>query len=186
MHDLSVDLVLKALAETGRRLSESADAAPCRIVLCGAVAGMLTGELSADRRTLDCDVITSEPPDQFDAVAEAAAAVATQLDLSPQWLNADSRAYAHLLPLGWADRVSWIGRYGPLDVAVISRCDLLALKLMGVDQRPHDLEDLEAMKPSPAECDFLLAHLDRIECESLDRRSYEPQRSVLEELRRSW
>lgn len=182
MHNVTHRIVLEALAATGRRLVEQRRTEPVRIVLCGAVAGILGGDLSSERMTLDCDVIVSEPREGFDAVADAAFDVAQALELRPLWLNHDSRMYAHMLPSGWKRRLRRVDRFGPLEVMVVGRRDLMALKLMGVDKRPQDLEDLESMRPTRAEIEFLAQYLTAMETESLERRRYDAQRTVLDEL----
>lgn len=183
MRTLSQKTVIAALKATGHSLTEAGETEPVTVTLCGAVAGILSGELGGDRQTLDCDVIANEPQDRFDVIAAAAARVAEQLDLKPQWLNRDSSMYAHLLPIGWKTRLQHIDRFGPLEVVVVGRRDLMALKLMGSRQRPHDLEDLEAMRPTEDEIVFLLNYLDQAESESLDRDSYELQREILQDMR---
>lgn len=185
MQNMSQDRVLKALAATGQRLAEVGVTQPVQVIVCGAVAGILNGDLSGERQTLDCDVIASEPQDQFSSVADAAAAIAETLGLKPQWLNQDASMYAHLLPLGWKHRLHRIDRFGPLEVKTVSRRDLLALKLMGVVKRPHDLEDIEEMQPTAAELNFMSEHLDRLEAESLAGQTYDFQRTVIDDLRRS-
>lgn len=183
MHNFNQKRALDALAATGRELINAGETEPVTVVLCGAVAGILTGQLSGDRQTLDCDVIASEPQESFEAIANAAAVAAEQLDLKPQWLNRDSRMYAHLLPVGWKDRLQRIDRFGPLEIMAISRRDLLALKLMGSKQRPQDLEDIEEMQPTEDEMNFLSDYLDQMEAESLDRQTFDLERSILNDLR---
>ena len=185
MHNMSHDNVLKALSETGRRMANLANVEPVRVVVCGAVAGILAGDLSGERQTLDCDVIASDPRDAFANVAHAAAEVAEELDLKPQWLNQDSSMYAHLLPIGWKKRLQRVDRFGPLEVMIVGRRDLLALKLMGAPQRPQDLDDLEEMKPTTAELVFLSEYLDQQEAESVARETYDSQRALLDDLRGS-
>ncbi|MBI1337326.1 MAG: hypothetical protein GC164_10235 [Phycisphaera sp.] len=116
-------------------------------------------------------------------MADAAAHVAQSLDLKPNWLNQDAGMYAHRLPAGWRNRLRRINTFGPMEVMVVGRCDLLALKLMGIAKRPHDLEDIETMRPTSPEIDFLDDYLDQQEAESLDRETFERQRSILKELR---
>jgi len=183
MHNLEPEAVRKALNATGERLADEGVAGPIRIVLCGALALMVRNALAAGRRTLDCDVIAHEPADAFVEVAAAARAVADRLGLPANWLNDEASAFAYLLPLGWRDRVSALATFGPLEVQVLARFDLLALKLVGAASRPQDLEDIEQMRPTPDELDRLAAHLDRLEAEALDGRTYEAQRQLLAEMR---
>jgi len=183
MQNLGRELVLNALAATGSVLAEADQTEPVRVVLCGAAAGILGGDLGGQRQTLDCDVIESEPGERFGAVRDAASIVAEQHGLKADWLNQESRRYAHLLPPGWTQRLRPVGRFGPLEVLAVGRRDLLALKLMGTAQRPQDLEDIESMSPSGDELDFLARYLDQTEAESLDRETFDAQRAVLQELR---
>ncbi|MDH3583636.1 MAG: hypothetical protein OER86_05420 [Phycisphaerae bacterium] len=185
MPNLSQQAVLKALKATGERFGDRPDAGPIRIVVCGAVAGILSEELSGQRQTLDCDVIVSDPEERFAALAEAAAEVGRHLSLKPDWLNQDAGMYAHLLPLGWKQRLRSIDRFGLLQVMIIGRIDLLALKLIGSAKRPQDLDDIDEMEPTREELNFMAEYLDRKEAESLDHESFEHQRSVLEDLKAS-
>lgn len=185
MHNDSKSLMLTALAQTGRKLASG----QCRvgmieIVICGAVAGILGGELTGDRQTMDCDVIASDPRDGFKMLAEVAADIAKQFGLKPNWLNDEAAIYAHRLPAGWKGRLHTVGVFDALTVRIVSRMDLLALKLMGISHRPWDLEDIEALKPTAEEIDFLKDYLDQQEQISLDRESFFDQRAILEELRR--
>lgn len=182
MPDLGRELVLQALQATGAALAVNGETEAIQVVLCGSMAGILGGHLPAERQTLDCDVIASQPSDRFPAIAAAAANVAHTLDLSPQWLNNESRVFAWRLPVGWKERLHTIGRFGPLTVTAVSRRDLMALKLVGAAKRPQDLEDLDAMKPDQHEAAFLHRYLDQSETESLDRASYDHERALLNEL----
>jgi len=131
---------------------------------------------------VDCDVIVTDPAERFAEVAEAAARTARELDLAPTWLNNDSRMFSWLLPIGWSERLERVGTFGPLRVEAISRRDLLALKLIAAVKRARDLEDLRDLRPDAEEFAFLRRYLDRVESESLDRASYDAQRTVLNQL----
>jgi len=127
-------------------------------------------------------VIVTDPAERFAEVAEAAARTARELDLAPTWLNNDSRMFSWLLPIGWSERLERVGTFGPLRVEAISRRDLLALKLIAAVKRARDLEDLRDLRPDAEEFAFLRRYLDRVESESLDRASYDAQRTVLNQL----
>ena len=90
--------------------------------------------------------------------------------------------FAHLLASGWSERQLRVKRFGPLDIWVVSRRDLLALKLMGAAARPQDLEDLDAMKPTAEEKIFLAGYLDEMENDSPDHATFEVQRELLQDL----
>lgn len=45
MHSMTQDRVLKALAVTGQRLTDAGVTQPVQVVVCGAVAGILNGDL---------------------------------------------------------------------------------------------------------------------------------------------
>lgn len=83
------------------------------------------------------------------------------------------------LALGWHDRCEEVGKFSPLNVTRISRLDLLAMKLVSAAKRLQDITDLDSMKPTGSELDFLEAHLDRLEREDLDRQTFDRQRSIL-------
>jgi hypothetical protein len=173
---------IKALKATGNRLQRSSRSGQVTVILGGAVAAMVVARMPADRVTHDCDVVASEPDDLWAAVQQAARQVAQEQGLPSEWLNRDSRMYAHLLPLGWRRRCEQIGEFGALKVLAISRRDLMAMKLMGAAVRPQDLEDIFAMKPSKPDVAFLDAHLDRLDAESLTRESHDAARAILKEL----
>ena len=179
----SREFVLQALADTGRHLEAAGHTTSVAVVLCGAAAGILGGYLPPDRVTLDCDVIVAEPHDRFVPVHQAAQIVAERHGLKPEWLNADSQMFAHLLPVGWRDRRTRVDCFGPLEVFTLHRRDLLALKLAGAAKaRPQDLEDLQAMQPTEEDKTFLNAHLDRLRRESLDHDDHEVEQALLNEL----
>lgn len=183
MHSMSRQLVLKALADTGRQLSELGQSEPVQVVLCGAAAGILNGDLSGERLTLDCDVIESLPDDRFALIEEAARLAGAPLGLKADWLNRQAQMYGAYLPLGWRKRLNRIDQFGPLLVMTLSRRDLLGLKLIGAVRRPQDLQDIEEMESTKAELAFLDRHLDRLAAESLDGESFSNERDLLDELR---
>jgi len=173
---------IKALTQTGKQLQQASKNIPMRVILGGAVAAMAVAGMPVSRVTHDCDVLTSEPDDQWEAIHQAAQRVAEQQGLPKEWLNRDSRMYVHFLPVGWRNRCQLIGTFGPMQVLAISRLDLLAMKLMGAIVRPQDLEDMLALKPTKKDFVFLHKHLDRLDAESLTRETYDTQRAILREL----
>ncbi|MBI1809494.1 MAG: hypothetical protein HYR75_06295 [Gemmatimonadetes bacterium] len=55
--------------------------------------------------------------------------VATDFGLPSDWLNSEmSSGYSAGLPIGYGDRIQW-RRYGSLEIGVLHRTDLIALKL---------------------------------------------------------
>lgn len=176
---------LEALKATGTRLEGAGVIDQITVILGGAVAAMVTAGVRASRATHDCDVLASEPDEQWHVVHAAAVEVGGQRGLSTEWLNRDARMYAHLLPLGWRKRCQVVGQFGPLTVLAISRRDLMAMKLMGAPIRPQDLEDLLAMRPTPADVVFLHEHLDRLEAESLAGETRDNERAILRYLEQS-
>lgn len=184
MKPLTAQLVRQALAEVGNRLRPRSE--PIELVLAGGVAGLLEGSLRASRTTGDCDVISLSDQGSWAAWEEieaAAEVVGASMSLPKKWLNSDCRNYAWCLPLNWRDRCLLVGRFGPLTVVRIARFDLMATKLMGSPTRPQDFSDLQDLHPSDEECAQLEAHLDRLQNEDLDDRTFDDQRSILDTLR---
>ena len=142
------------------------------VILGGAVAAMIVANLLATRVTRDCDVVLSESDAGWESVHDAARQVARNRGLPVDWLNRDSRMYAHLLPTGWQKRCEVVGQFGPLEV--------LAMKLMGAPVRPQDLEDIIAMRPTADDIAFLHGHLDRLDAESLTREIHDGPRATLD------
>lgn len=100
------------------------------------------------------------------------------------WLNGQCQMYAWCLPLGWRERCGRARTYGPLEVWLLDRRDFIAAKIVSSPQRPHDIEDVIAVKPTEAEFVFVENHLDRLTEESLDTdRTFEDARAILQSLR---
>lgn len=127
---------------------------------------MLMDLLSPSRTTADCDVMVIDPGEAWEQVKTSAEAAAREVGLKPDWLNDDCRMYAWQMPLGWQARCKELGRFGPLKVLALGRKDLIASKIMGAPQRVQDRSDLQALKPTAAELDFVETHLQRIEAET--------------------
>ncbi|MBL4701441.1 MAG: hypothetical protein JKX85_09305 [Phycisphaeraceae bacterium] len=176
---------IRALTLTGKQLQQSDKSTKVTIIIGGSVAAMAVADMPVSRVTHDCDVLASERDDQWEAVYQAAQRVAEQQGLPKEWLNRDSRMYAHFLPVGWRSRCQLVGTFGPMQVLAISRLDLLAMKLMGAIVRPQDLEDMLALKPTKKDFVFLHKHLDRLDAESLTRETHDTERAILRELEAS-
>ncbi|MCA3004376.1 MAG: DUF6036 family nucleotidyltransferase [Planctomycetaceae bacterium] len=151
--------LMDALAKVGERLAERDDG-EVEIVLVGAAAGMLTGELPASRTTSDCDVMVLLPEEALGRLAIASEAVAADLGLPPTWLNTDVQLRRDALPEDWATRCHVVGQWGSLRVKAIGRWDLIAMKTLA--GRAQDLADLRRLRPTAAEWRAVHAYLDAL------------------------
>jgi hypothetical protein len=77
--------------------------------------------------------------------------------LPTHWLNSASEAFADALPSGWLRRRQFACTLGRLQVFVISRVDLIAMKVIA--GRAQDVEDLQAMNVTEQERTFVREHL---------------------------
>lgn len=183
MSRLDAHLTARALRSVGDVLSARGVSHRVRLVLAGGTAGLFGGFFREHRVTGDCDVLWSGDDQTWRAIADAARSVAEAQGLPPTWLNRDCTAYAWCLPLGWQQRCEPVGAFGPLEVLRIGRFDLIAAKVMGAPGRPQDLEDLFDLRPTSDEIRLLDEHLDRLEAEDLDRRTFDHQRRIVDALR---
>lgn len=182
MNLLDSNFAINALRATGDVLAARGRVEPIELVVAGGTAGLLGDLLSPSRTTGDCDVMWRGDLPTWGQVAQAAAAVAAQLDLPTTWLNRDCVTYAWTLLLGWRQRCEPVGVFGPLTVLRLSRIDLIATKVVGAPTRPQDVEDLIQIKPTTDELRVIAEHIDRLEAEDLDRRSFDDQRAILRAL----
>ncbi len=136
------------------------------IVVIGGAAVNLLGIVT--RATTDVDILAFArpgahgrlrltPPDEPlpRALVEPARTVATDLGLDPNWLNAGPASqWRSGLPPGLESRVQW-SNYGGLDVGLVSRYDLIFLKLYAAvdDAGPTSVhfQDLLALMPTDEE-----------------------------------
>lgn len=183
LRNLDQHLVIKAIRKTGEYLIERGIAEPIPIIIAGGVAALLGQYLSQSRTTGDCDVLNDVDDDTWAVLQEAVAKVASDLNLPKAWLNRESRIYQNCFALGWEERAVAVGRFGPLDVRIVSRKDLIASKIVSAIIRQYDYEDLRSIKPTLQELDFASDHLDRLEAEDLDAKCYDNERAILESLR---
>ncbi len=149
-----LDVVLAAL---GEQLVTAEDHA--HLVVIGG-SGLLAIDAIA-RSTRDVDILALERDGELvsadplpPAIASAAALVARDLGLEPDWLNPGPTSLLELgLPTGFAGRL--IERdYGPaLRVSFASRIDQISFKLYAAADRrePRDFADLRRLEPTPAE-----------------------------------
>lgn len=150
----------KALTLVGELLEAGSHTA--RLVVIGGTAVNLRGFVS--RTTTDVDVLalaeetvsgelTIRRPAPLPAELLAAAAeVARDLNLDPQWINAGPESQWDTgLPPGLVDRIEW-RRYRGLSIGLVGRLDLIFLKLYAAaDDRDTDsvhFQDLLALKPT--------------------------------------
>jgi len=181
--NLDQHLVLEAIRKTGDYLVERGIAEPIQIIIAGGVAALLGQYLSQNRTTADCDVLNDVDDEIWGVIQDAVAKVASDLDLPKAWLNRESRIFQNNFALGWEDRAVKVDRFGPLDVRIISRRDLIASKIVSAITRQYDYEDLKSIEPTKQELDFAAEHLDRLEAEDLDAKCYDKERAILDSLR---
>ncbi len=154
----------KALQGVGELLARRGDEAA--IVVVGGTALNLLGVV--ERYTRDVDVLALatprpraepndvRPPDPLpSALRDAAATVARDLRLPPDWLNTDVGAqWKTGLPPGLVDRIQW-QRFGGLWVGLPHRLDMIHFKLYAaaddIGTRSRHYQDLVALAPTAAE-----------------------------------
>ena len=175
---MNTSTVERALRRLGEVLEYHRD---IEILLVGGAAGMVTGVLSPDRVTTDCDVMVYIPPDAMSAVELAAGEVADEMSLSPTWLNSDVQLRLDALPDGWEKRKIHVGTYGRLRVSAASRPDLIAMKVLA--GRDQDIEDLQAMRIRRDEVAFVGEYLESLDSKGTRPDQVEEARALLESLK---
>ncbi len=128
------ETVKEYLRELGTSISE-----PVTLEISGAIALILGGYLN--RATTDIDVVNEVP-----------AAIRNRHDL----LNDLQKRYglllthfqSHYLPVGWQQRLNYLGDFGSIKLYTVDVYDLFLGKLCSA--RTKDLDDLRAIKPSLA------------------------------------
>ena len=141
----------EALSALGRRAS-----GPVSLVLGGSAALILSNDLP--RPTDDGDVVTSEP-----GMGELQALIREIADsegLPPGWLNGSIQSYTYVLPADYTSRLVSMPPFGRLQVRLLSRRDVILMKVYGM--RPRDIDDLHAIRPTLEELAFVRAQLARI------------------------
>lgn len=160
--ELNSSTIDQALGMLARNL-EVDGSPPIEIVVCGGASLIALGTVT--RPTDDVDIVALRdsagslvaPVPLPETLLAAAAVVAQNFDLKPNWLNnGPSRGEGGLfqmgLPDGFASRL--IKRvYGPcLTVYFIGRLDQIFFKLYsGADREGVDLKDLRALRPTEDE-----------------------------------
>lgn len=138
---------------------------PIRLVVIGGTAINLLGFVA--RTTTDVDVLalavetasgnlSIEPPSPLpEALLDAAAEVARDLNLDPDWINTGpEKQWDTGLPPGLEERIEWRD-YGVLSVGLAGRRDLIFFKLYAAadDRGPQSVhfQDLLALRPTVEE-----------------------------------
>lgn len=158
----SPDSVETALSAVGELLDAAKQ--PAAVVIVGGAALNLLGFVS--RTTRDVDVIAQSYTDAAGkrrlaqaepfppALEEAIATVSRDLSLPQDWMNTVvAKQWSQGLPPWTAQDLEWRS-YGALEVGLVGRRTLIALKLFAaVDQGPDSVhvQDLLALVPTPAE-----------------------------------
>ena len=149
-----LDQVLSALAEL-----LAAAGSQAHLVVIGGSGLVAIGAVT--RPTRDVDVVALKHDDELVTanplpapVAEAAAIVARDFGLDPNWLNAGPTSLLDLgLPPGFQQRLITRSYGVSLEVSFAARVDQVYFKLYAVADRrePRDVTDLQALSPTPEE-----------------------------------
>lgn len=156
------DTLVEALTRLGNTLADRE--LHFHVAIVGGAALLLTGQISRPTQDVDVAAVASDGPLSStwrlpDPLIEASRDVAATLGLEPDWLNAAAVAViGDDLPDGYETRLDRY-RFGPLTVSVLSRLDLMGLKLLAAfDEGPHSqhVADLRAMGSTPEELEKAL------------------------------
>jgi len=149
-----LDVVLSALGEQLELAGE-------RVHLVVVGGSGLIAIAAVTRATRDVDVVALEVEGALvsakplpEAVAAAAAIVARDFGLEPNWLNpGPTSLLLHGLPSGFADRMLTRDYGLALRVSFAARVDQIFLKLYAAADRrePRDFEDLRRLAPTESE-----------------------------------
>jgi Nucleotidyltransferase of unknown function (DUF6036) len=120
----------------------------------GGAALQLLGVI--ERVTKDCDVLYPELPE---VILIAAREFAGQNNLPKDWLNNGPSSLIRDLPSGWEGRRRDIFTGRALRLLSLGSEDLLRSKLYAYLDRGIDLDDIRALKPSPADIEALIPWL---------------------------
>lgn len=160
---LDAALIRATLTAVGELLAAEGDREA--IVVAGGATLSLLGIVQ--RTTSDVDVIARawhdedgtlglHTPEPFPPLLERAIrTVARDFGLDDHWLNAAAgKQWSHGLPPGTAEGITWENYGGGLDVGLVGRPTLIALKLFAaVDRGPASVhfQDLVRLSPTDAE-----------------------------------
>lgn len=153
------------------------------ILVCGAFAIHLQG-ISRIEQTQDIDSVKPIAPELRTLIAR----VGQALNLSERWLN--DQASDIVLPKDALKRTAKIDRWKNIDVEVLNRIDLIALKSAAFFSRGthtlKDWEDLELLKPTAAEIEFAISYMRQHSApeKSAPRKFHEEFEEVLNELKK--
>lgn len=157
MSTINTDQLDQVLAALGEQLASSG--ATAHLVVIGG-SGLLAIRATA-RATRDVDVVALDvdgilvSADPLPAaVVHAAALVARDLGIEPDWLNPGPSGLLDLgLPDGFGDRLVRRNYGSALQVAFASRIDQVFLKLYAAADRrePRDFADLDQLAPTATE-----------------------------------
>jgi hypothetical protein len=86
--------------------------------------------------------------------------VADEEQLPPGWLNGSIQSYTYVLPPDYRDRLVALPPFGHLRVWLLSRRDVILMKVFGL--RPRDVADLKAIAPRVEGLAFVRGQLSRI------------------------
>ena len=160
MSELGPDDLRARLAAVGEHLAAAGEAVS--IVVVGGAALELGGHLQ--RTTEDVDVYARVEPARAsqlltaqplpEPLARAAARVARDFDMPPDWMNAvvSPSSFADPPPR-LTEELRWLD-FGGLRVGIVGRTPLIALKLHAAtdrDERSVHFQDLLALRPSDEE-----------------------------------
>lgn len=143
--------MLEALEALGRQCETETE-----IIVVGGAAAILCRWI--ERATADVDVGAAEP--KLSRIGGAIEAVAEDLGLPARWINDGAKAFAHVLPGDFRDRLIELGRWNRLVVRSIGRQDFILMKLFAL--RAEDVLDLREVAPTPEELEFVRGELPRI------------------------
>lgn len=134
-------------------------ASTCEVVLVGGAAMIL--HFGAGRTTLDVDVLALRG-DKEDLI-RAAAAVAQEHGLPPNWISDAVKGFADILPPDFQQRLTRLDLpVKQLHIYVLGLPEQVAMKIVAL--REQDLEDLELLLPglSEAERDVVVSTMRHV------------------------
>ncbi|MDC0980312.1 DUF6036 family nucleotidyltransferase [Bdellovibrionales bacterium] len=115
-----------------------------------------------DRATVDIDVFQ---PNLDESLKKAIREVGEKHLLDELWINSTGSAFITELPKDWQDRTTLLFKGEYLTVKSLGRTDLIFTKLLAELDRGEDLKDLENLKPTRKELDFIKTSLLDLEDE---------------------